>query len=102
MTGGFNVSPSEVEATLRQHPQVADAAVVGLPDPHSGELVVAAIIPAPGVDALDVDDIRAFARTRLTPYKVPRRVEVVDELPRSLIGKVLRRQVRDALLAKEA
>ncbi|MCK6080834.1 AMP-binding protein [Microbacterium sp. EYE_5] len=102
VTGGFNVSPSEVEATLRQHPQVADAAVVGLPDPHSGEQVVAAIIPAPGVDALDVDDIRAFARTRLTPYKVPRRVEVVDELPRSLIGKVLRRQVRDTLLAEDA
>ncbi|MDQ1127415.1 long-chain acyl-CoA synthetase [Microbacterium sp. SORGH_AS 505] len=101
VTGGFNVSPSEVEATLRQHPQVADAAVVGLPDPHSGEQVVAAVIPAPGVTALDVDDIRAFARTRLTPYKVPRRIEPVDDLPRSLIGKVLRRQVRDALLAKK-
>ncbi|WP_065570473.1 long-chain-fatty-acid--CoA ligase [Microbacterium oleivorans] len=99
VTGGFNVSPSEVEATLRQHPQVADAAVVGLPDPHSGEQVVAVVIPAPGVTDLDVDDIRAFARTRLTPYKVPRRIEPVDDLPRSLIGKVLRRQVRDALLA---
>ncbi|TDL43567.1 long-chain-fatty-acid--CoA ligase [Microbacterium oleivorans] len=101
VTGGFNVSPSEVEATLRQHPQVADAAVVGLPDPHSGEQVVAAVIPAPGVTALDVDDIRAFTRTRLTPYKVPRRIEPVDDLPRSLIGKVLRRQVRDALLARK-
>ncbi|MFL0566384.1 long-chain-fatty-acid--CoA ligase [Microbacterium sp. 179-I 1D1 NHS] len=101
VTGGFNVSPSEVEATLRQHPQVADAAVVGLPDPRSGEQVVAAVIPAPGVTALDVDDIRAFARTRLTPYKVPRQIEPVDDLPRSLIGKVLRRQVRDALLAKK-
>ena len=101
VTGGFNVSPSEVEATLRQHPQVADAAVVGLPDPHSGEQVVAVVIPAPGVTALDVDDIRSFARTRLTPYKVPRRIEPVDDLPRSLIGKVLRRQVRDALLAQK-
>ncbi|MFJ6679279.1 long-chain-fatty-acid--CoA ligase [Microbacterium sp. NPDC091382] len=101
VTGGFNVSPSEVEATLRQHPQVADAAVVGLPDPHSGEQVVAVVIPAPGVTDLDVDDIRGFARTRLTPYKVPRRIEAVDDLPRSLIGKVLRRQVRDALLAKK-
>jgi long-chain acyl-CoA synthetase len=102
VTGGFNVSPTEVEATLRQHPQVADAAVVGLPDPHSGEQVVAAIVPAPGVTELDVDDIRAFARTRLTPYKVPRRIEPVDDLPRSLIGKVLRRQVRDALLGRDA
>ncbi|AZS43923.1 Long-chain-fatty-acid--CoA ligase [Microbacterium oleivorans] len=100
VTGGFNVSPTEVEATLRQHPQVADAAVVGLPDPHSGEQVVAVVIPAPGVSSLDVDDIRTFARTRLTAYKVPRRIDVVDDLPRSLIGKVLRRQVRDALLGK--
>ncbi|MEU2203178.1 long-chain-fatty-acid--CoA ligase [Microbacterium oleivorans] len=102
VTGGFNVSPSEVEATLRQHPQVADAAVVGLPDAHSGEQVVAVVIPAPGMSEVDVEDVRAFARTRLTPYKVPKRIETVDELPRSLIGKVLRRQVRDALLAKDA
>ncbi len=102
VTGGFNVSPSEVEATLRQHPQVSDAAVVGIPDAHSGEQVVAAVVPAPGVATLDIEDIRAFARSRLTPYKVPRRIVPVDDLPRSLIGKVLRRQVRDALLADGA
>ncbi|WP_405375874.1 MULTISPECIES: long-chain-fatty-acid--CoA ligase [unclassified Microbacterium] len=102
VTGGFNVAPTEVEATLRQHPQVADAAVVGVPDAHSGELVVAAIVAAPGVTELDVDDIRAFARTRLTPYKVPRRIVPVEELPRSLIGKVLRREVRERLLAEDS
>ncbi|HWI32389.1 MAG TPA: long-chain-fatty-acid--CoA ligase [Microbacterium sp.] len=98
ITGGFNVAPTEVEIALRQHPQVEDAAVVGLPSEHSGEEVVAAIVVAPGAE-IDVESVREFARGILTPYKVPRRIFVVDELPKSLIGKVLRRQVRDSLLA---
>jgi long-chain acyl-CoA synthetase len=97
ITGGFNVAPTEVENALRQHPDVADAAVVGLPSDHSGEEVVAAIVVDGGKD-VDVEAIREFARSILTPYKVPRRIFVVDELPKSLIGKVLRRQVRDSLL----
>ncbi|MAP63545.1 MAG: long-chain fatty acid--CoA ligase [Microbacterium sp.] len=101
ITGGFNVAPTEVENALRQHPAVADAAVVGLPDERAGEQVVAAVVAAPGHD-IDPELIRAFAREELTPYKVPRRVVVVDELPTSLIGKVLRRQVRDRLLDDDA
>ena len=89
ITGGFNVAPTEVENVLRQHPTVVDAAVVGLPSEHSGV--------EPGSD-IDVEAVREFARGILTPYKVPRRIFVVDELPKSLIGKVLRRQVRDSLL----
>ncbi|MCX6503154.1 MAG: long-chain-fatty-acid--CoA ligase [Microbacterium sp.] len=100
ITGGFNVAPTEVENTLRQHPDVADVAVVGLPSAHSGEDVVAAVVPRPGA-TIDPEAVRAYARSVLTPYKVPRRVVVVDDLPRSLIGKVLRRQVRDALLAEQ-
>jgi long-chain acyl-CoA synthetase len=96
ITGGFNVAPTEVESVLRQHPGVADVAVVGLPSDHSGEEVVAAIV-ADG--EVDVEEIRTYARSILTPYKVPRRIFVVDELPRSLIGKVLRREVRERLLA---
>ncbi|TFB17958.1 long-chain fatty acid--CoA ligase [Microbacterium sp. 3H14] len=98
ITGGFNVAPTEVENVLRQHPKVADAAVVGLPSEHSGEEVVAAIVVDPGTD-IDVEEIRDFARSILTPYKVPRRVFVVDELPKSLIGKVLRRQVKERLIS---
>ncbi len=98
ITGGFNVAPTEVENALRQHPDVEDAAVVGLPSSRSGEEVVAAIVPAAGRD-VDVEQLREFARGILTPYKVPKRVFVVDELPKSLIGKVLRREVRDRLLA---
>ncbi|MGF2948121.1 long-chain-fatty-acid--CoA ligase [Microbacterium alcoholitolerans] len=97
ITGGFNVAPTEVEGALRQHPDVIDAAVVGLPSDHSGEEVVAAIVVEPGVDP-DIEAIREFARSILTPYKVPRRLFVVDELPKSLIGKVLRRQVKERLL----
>ena len=98
ITGGFNVAPTEVENALRQHPLVEDAAVIGLPSDHSGEEVVAAIVVAPGAE-IDVEAIRDFTRSILTPYKVPRRIYIVDELPKSLIGKVLRRQVRDRLLA---
>lgn len=97
ITGGFNVAPTEVENALRQHPHVIDAAVVGLPSAHSGEDVVAAVV-LDGAD-MDVESIRDYVRGILTPYKVPRRIFVVDELPTSLIGKVLRRQVRESLLS---
>ena len=98
ITGGFNVAPTEVEGVLRQHPAVADVAVVGMPSEHSGEEVVAAIVLESSVEDIDETAIREFARSILTPYKVPRRIFVVDELPKSLIGKVLRRQVRTKLL----
>lgn len=101
ITGGFNVAPSEVEDTIRQHPDVADVAVVGLPSPHSGEDVVAAVVMAPG-KSLDEESIRSFARDNLTAYKVPKHVYAVEELPRSLIGKVLRREVREKLVASAA
>jgi len=98
ITGGFNVAPTEVEEALRTYPGIDDVAVVGLPDEHSGEQVVAAVVLADG-QRLDEAAIREFARERLTPYKVPKRVVEVDELPRSLIGKVIRREVRNRLQA---
>ncbi|QIK73030.1 AMP-binding protein [Propioniciclava coleopterorum] len=101
ITGGFNVSPTEVEQALRQVDGVADAAVVGLPSSHSGEQVVAVVVPEPGA-TLDPATVRQACRGRLAAYKVPRRVHVVDELPKSMLGKVLRKQVRDALLADDA
>ena len=98
ITGGFNVAPTEVENALRMHPSVADAAVVGVPSVHSGEDVVAAVVAAPG-QTIDAEALRTFARDQLTPYKVPRRIVVVDELPVSLIGKVLRKKVRESIIA---
>ena len=97
ITGGFNVYPSEVEDVLRQLPEISDAAAVGLPDGHGGEEVVAAVVPAPGCE-IDSAAVRAHCRRHLAGYKVPRRIVIAPELPRSQIGKVLRRQVRDSLL----
>jgi long-chain acyl-CoA synthetase len=98
ITGGFNVSPSEVEGVLLAHPDVRGAAVVGLPRSSGGEDVAAAVELREGA-AFDATALRDFCRESLTPYKVPKHVVEVDELPRSLIGKVLRRQVRDELIA---
>ena len=98
ITGGFNVSPSEVEDALRAHPDVQDVAVVGLPHPGGGETVAAAVILATGRE-LDAEALRTYCRSQLSAYKVPRTVIEVDDLPRSLIGKVLRKQVRERLIA---
>jgi long-chain acyl-CoA synthetase len=101
ITGGFNVYPSEVEDVLRDYPEIEDLAVVGVSaDGDSGEAVVVAIVPAAGA-TIDPERVRAFARERLTGYKVPRRVVIMDELPRSQIGKILRRRVRDRVEAME-
>ncbi|GAA4370581.1 long-chain-fatty-acid--CoA ligase [Agromyces bauzanensis] len=98
ITGGFNVSPSEVEGVLLSHPDVRGAAVVGLPRAAGGEDVAAAVELREGA-VFDAGAMRDFCRESLTPYKVPKRIVEVDELPRSLIGKVLRRRVRDDLIA---
>ncbi|WP_188676771.1 long-chain-fatty-acid--CoA ligase [Subtercola lobariae] len=100
ITGGFNVSPSEVEDAVRTHSSVKDVAVVGLPGAKGGEDVVAAVVLKPG-QMLDERAIRDLCRDHLAAYKVPRRVVELDELPVSLIGKVLRRKVRDDLLSAD-
>ncbi|MBI2244909.1 MAG: AMP-binding protein, partial [Nocardioides sp.] len=96
ITGGFNVYPSEVEHALRELPGIVDAAVVGLPSGRGDEDVVAVVVLEPGT-TLDEDAVRAGCREHVAAYKVPRRVYAVDALPVSIIGKVLRRQVRDEL-----
>ncbi|HEX5858014.1 MAG TPA: long-chain-fatty-acid--CoA ligase [Microbacterium sp.] len=98
ITGGFNVSPSEVEETLETHPDVMGAAVVALPRGSGGEEVAAAVVLRDGA-SLDIEGLRDYCRTRLAAYKVPKRIVVVDDLPRSLIGKVLRREVRERMLS---
>jgi len=98
VTGGFNVSPTEVEDALRAFEGVADVAVVGVPHQRGGEDVVAAVVMKPGA-SFDEAAIRAFARDTLTAYKVPKHITQVDDLPRSIVGKVIRRKVRDQLLA---
>jgi len=97
IVGGFKVAPSEVEDTLRDFDGVADIAIVGVPDADGEEEVVAAVVTEEGA-TVDPEALRTHARGILTPYKVPKRVVFVDELPKSLIGKVLRKKVRDAII----
>ena len=97
ITGGFNVSPSEVEAVLRLHPSVTDAAVIGKPLERGGEMVVAAVELDPGA-VFDEEALRAHCREHLAAYKVPRRIVPIEDTPRSLLGKILRKEVRDRVV----
>ncbi|WP_127843334.1 AMP-binding protein [Actinomyces wuliandei] len=97
LTGGFNVYPSQVEAAVRSLEAVADVAVVGLPDGAGGEVVAAVVVLEPGRQ-VTLAEVRAHAEATLPRYALPRCLEVVEELPRSMIGKVLRREVRLRLL----
>ena len=97
ITGGFNVSPSEVEAVLRLHADVVDAAVVGKALERGGEMVVAAVELKPGVP-LDEDALREHCREHLAAYKIPRRIVTIEDMPRSMLGKILRKQVREQVL----
>jgi acyl-CoA synthetase (AMP-forming)/AMP-acid ligase II len=98
--GGENIGPAEVEDALLQHDAISTAAVVGLPDEEWGEKIAAMITLRPGVDEIDVEHVREWVRTRAGSLKTPEIVELTDELPQTATGKVLRRQVRDELLAK--
>jgi long-chain acyl-CoA synthetase len=97
ITGGFNVSPSEVEAVLRQHPGVVEAAVFGKPLERGGEMVVAAVELGPDAD-FDEAALRAQCREHLAAYKVPRRIVQIHDTPHSILGKVLRKKVREQVL----
>jgi long-chain acyl-CoA synthetase len=92
LVSGFNVYPNEVEDALAEHPGILEAAVIGVPDPASGEAVKAFIVPRDRT--LTEADIRAHCRARLTAYKVPRTVEFRESLPKSNVGKILRKDLR--------
>ncbi|MGN6474085.1 MAG: long-chain-fatty-acid--CoA ligase [Mycobacteriales bacterium] len=94
VSGGENVYPAEVERVLREHPGVADVAVVGVPDERWGETVKAVVVAAPG-QAVNPRELIEFTRDRLAHYKCPTSVDFVTELPRNASGKVLKREVRD-------
>ena len=91
--GGYNVYPREIEEALYEHPAVAEAAVVGIPDESLGEEVGAAVALKPGASATP-DELRAFVKERVAAYKYPRMVWLVDELPKGPTGKILRRSVK--------
>ncbi len=91
--GGYNVYPREIEEALYEHPAVAEVAVVGIPHESLGEEVGAAVALKPGASATP-DELKAFARDRVAAYKYPRRVWLVEQLPKGPTGKILRREVR--------
>jgi acyl-CoA synthetase (AMP-forming)/AMP-acid ligase II len=93
VTGGFNVSPVEVERALQRFDRVAEVAVVGIPDPYFGEVGAAFVVPRPGA-AIEPEDVAEYARQHLANFKVPRSVVIVDSLPKNATGKVLKSELR--------
>ena len=94
VSGGVNIYPAEIEAALLTHPAVQDAAVIGVPNEEFGEEVKAFLELKPGRTA-EADDIMAFCAGSLASYKRPKSVEIVAELPRNTMGKVLRKKLRE-------
>ncbi|NOZ02849.1 MAG: long-chain fatty acid--CoA ligase [Deltaproteobacteria bacterium] len=94
IAGGYNIYPAEVEAILFEHPKVLEGAVIGVPDERRGETVKAFVVLREGERATE-DEIIQFCRENMAVYKIPRVVEFRDDLPKSLIGKVLRRKLRE-------
>lgn len=99
VTGGENVSSLEVEQVLHDHPDVAEVAVVGVPDPRWGENVCAVVVARPGV-VLDTDELVRAARERLAGFKVPRHVVLTDALPKNATGKIVKADLRDWLRSR--
>jgi long-chain acyl-CoA synthetase len=95
ITGGFNVFPREIDELIYQHPKVQEGICVGLPDPYKGERIKVYAVLKEGQTATPEEFI-AYFRENLTPYKVPSEVEFRAELPKSAIGKILRRELREA------
>jgi long-chain acyl-CoA synthetase len=98
IVSGFNVFPNEVEDEISAHPDVLEAAAIGIPDPKSSE-VVKVFVVASNKDLTEAD-VKKWARERLTAYKIPKHVEFRDELPKTNVGKILRRELRDEEMAK--
>ncbi|MFA5787738.1 MAG: long-chain fatty acid--CoA ligase, partial [Actinomycetota bacterium] len=96
IASGYNIYPREIEEVLHQHPAVLEAAALGVPDPYRGETVKACIVLKPEHRGkVTEEEIIGFCRENLAAYKAPRIVQFYDELPKSGVGKILRRELRD-------
>ncbi|MGI6549866.1 MAG: AMP-binding protein [Syntrophomonadales bacterium] len=101
ISGGYNVFPSEVDSVIFAHPKVFDAMCIGIPDDYRGESLKAFVALKPGVTC-EASEIIAWCREKLAPYKIPKEVEFRDSVPRSAVGKALRRVLREEEMAKRA
>ena len=100
ISGGENVYPAEIESALLEFDDVQEVAVIGVPDPTWGEVGLAVVVPAPGT-ALDGEELRTRLRTRLAGFKVPKHVELADELPKTATGKIRKPDLRDRYVTTE-
>jgi fatty-acyl-CoA synthase len=100
ISGGENIYPAEVESALLEFPEVAEAAVIGVPDAQWGEVGMAVVVPAGGADP-DPEDLRLRLRGRLAAFKVPKYVEFADELPKTATGKVRKPDLRSQYVTPE-
>jgi long-chain acyl-CoA synthetase len=91
--GGYNIYPSEIEGYLEAHAAIGEVSVVGIPDEKYGEEIMAFVVPMPGRE-LSAEDVIEFGKSKMTPFKAPSRVKFVDGLPKSLVGKVLKKELR--------
>lgn len=101
ISGGENIFPNDIEEVIAQHPAVMMCAVIGAPDPHWGEAVVAAVVLKPDGQLMS-DELLSFCKLHLANFKVPKRIDIVPELPVSSFGKVLRREVRKTYWERQA
>ena len=91
---GFNVYPRDIEEVLFSHEAIAECAICGVPDTKRGEVILAAVVLHEGSSA-SADDVSAFLRGKIVDYMMPDRIEFMDELPKSQVGKILKREIRD-------
>ncbi|OQA54093.1 MAG: Long-chain-fatty-acid--CoA ligase [Candidatus Omnitrophica bacterium ADurb.Bin277] len=94
VASGFNIFPKEIDEILFEHSKISEACCIGIPDEYRGETVKAYIVVRPG-ETLTKQEVTAFCKEKMTAYKVPTEVEFIDELPKSAIGKIMRRELRD-------
>ncbi len=99
IAGGYNIYPLEIDNVLFEHPKILEACAVGVPDGYRGETVKAFIVTKEG-EKLSEEEVLAYCRETLAPYKIPKSIEFVSELPKSMVGKILRRELREQELKK--
>jgi long-chain acyl-CoA synthetase len=99
IAGGYNIYPREIDEILYEHPKILEACAIGVPDPHRGETVKAFVVLKPGESATE-QEIIEYCKTKLAAYKVPKMIEFRQELPKSTVGKVLRRVLKEEEMAK--
>ncbi|MGA9288989.1 MAG: long-chain fatty acid--CoA ligase, partial [Anaerobacillus sp.] len=94
IASGYNIYPRDIEEVLYEHPGIMEAVIVGVPDPYRGETVKAVLVKKPGAE-LSEEEVLSYCKDQMAPYKVPKIVEFRDELPKTSVGKILRRSIRE-------